>query len=266
MAEIKSIESLFKKGSKVGWSNLDRSILPAQMYDLDGNEIVFGKGFSRGARVPKVFTREILVGDLIPGSSWGSSLANLLTKSAWDSLRFPVIEKNSGVCEFCGEYVGRSLEIHEVWSYSDLANEDDLSGLDDEKLFFGKQTLDGLVGVCSRCHQCFHYGLADLNGYGQAVKKRLAVINGWSSEQTDEYIDVLFQRHEILNRQHWRLDLSLLANTSEDGGLLVSRSWSRDEESRQVLWKENSYGTSLTIITNCRWRLTNEKEWSFLAA
>lgn len=266
MAKIEAIGALFAKGTKVGWNQLDRSILPAKMYDLDGNEIVFGKGIMRGARVPAIFTGKVLVGDLIPATSWGSSLANLLTKSAWDSLRFPIIERNSGVCEFCGEYVGRSLEIHEVWSYSDLATEADLSAQDDERLVFGKQTLEGFVGVCSRCHQCFHYGLADQNGYGRAVKKRLAVINGWSAEQVDEYIDVLFQRHEVLNRQHWRLDLGLLADAGEDSGLLVSRAWSRDEESRQVLWKENSYGTSLTIITNCRWRLTNEKEWSFLAA
>lgn len=261
---MKPIEDFCKKGSNVGWVNLDRSILPKQMYGLDGNEIVFGKGFRRGARVPAIFTKKLLVGDLIPGSSWGSSLANLLTKSAWNALRFPVIERNSGVCEFCGEHVGGSLEIHEVWSYSDLASEADLAEQADDKLFFGKQSLDGLVGVCGRCHQCFHYGLAELNGCEMAVKKRLAVINGWSGDEVDKYIDMLFERHEILSRQHWRLDLSVLADAVE--GLHVSRSWSRDEESRQVLWKENPYGTSLTVITNCRWRLTNEKEWSFLSA
>lgn len=257
-----NIESLFSKGPNVGWAKLDRNLLPSKIYDLDGGELLFGRPLPRGVRAPAIFKNKIIAGDLIPGTSWGSSLANLLTKSAWDALRFPVIDRNSGVCEFCGDYVGRSLEVHEIWSYSNIAEEAELSTLGEDELCFGYQRLDGLVGVCRFCHECFHYGLAVVKNRDAIVKRRLCLINGWTESQVKDYIDVMFERHEVLSKQNWLLDMSLIASLGVEG-LLVSRAWQRDETSPEILWKDNHYGTSITLIANCKWRLTNEKSWSF---
>ena len=258
------VESLFAKGDRIGWRWIDRDVLSHKFHSLDGQEIPFGSGIRRGSRVPALFTHRVLVGDLIPGSSWGSSLANLLTKSQWDVLRAPVIERNSGVCEFCGQLVG-GLDVHEVWNYSELPSQAEMGSLRDDEVFFGRQTLMGLVGVCKACHACFHPGLAHVQGKLDAVRARLAVINGWDLEQVERYLDVLYERTEVFSSIHWRLDLSQIANQVE--GLVVSSSWARDGGS-DVLSRDSKrgYGESITVIVGIRWRTTKERDWTFIPA
>jgi len=260
---LEPIENMFRKGPLVGWDRLNRGALPRQIFDLDGQEIVFGSALRKGMRPPVLFTAGVLSGDLIPATSWGSSLANLLTKSNWDALRKPVIERNSGVCEYCGRYVGGALEVHEVWNYSDLASRDELNSLADDMLYFGKQSLIGLKGVCRDCHNCFHFGLADMKGYGNAVRERLSLINGWPLEEVEGYLSLLFERHEILSRHHWYLDLSMVSAMIE--GLKVQRSWKRDKTSPHILTRTNDYGDSITLIVNCKWQFFGDKEWSYFA-
>lgn len=50
------------------------------------------------------------------GSSWGSSLANLLTKPSWDAVRFPLIRARDNTCQLCEVRHG-SMECHDIWAY-----------------------------------------------------------------------------------------------------------------------------------------------------
>jgi len=262
---MQPIESLYSKGKMQGWPGIPRKILPHTFYCLDGNEIPFGGRIPRGSRCPSIFTNRALVGELIPGSSWGSSLANLLTKGNWDQLRKPIIDRNSGICEFCGKLVGSSLDVHEVWSYSELPTRRELNELPEGHVFFARQTLVKLLGVCKECHECFHPGLAEVKGRINHVERRMCVINSWSSDDFNDYYDTLLQRNQVLSEVYWRLDLSIIASQVE--GLLVSKSWKREPENNEILFRDskNGYGESTTIITGCKWRRTDEEEWSYMS-
>jgi hypothetical protein len=56
-----------------------------------------------------------VLGDLIPGSSWGSNLHNLLTRHSWEELRRRAFLKTGFRCETCG--TAANLECHELWEY-----------------------------------------------------------------------------------------------------------------------------------------------------
>lgn len=256
------IETLFAKGPLVGWQRVNASKLfsRAVFYDLDGQPIERGGKIKAGRRVPALFSGRIISGDLIPATSWGSSLANLLTKTNWQAFRLKVIERNSGVCECCGKLVGSSLEAHEIWSYSDLATDDELKELGDSEAVFGTQTLMGFLGLCAECHICYHLGLADLKGVLDQSLERIAIINGWSDEAVDGYYQELFARHEILSRHYWALNLSIVSDYVD--GLVIAKSWGRDEISPTVLRRSNDYGESITVLKNCKWRFANEKEYT----
>lgn len=259
--QLATLEKLFKKGPVVGWDKLDRATLPSTIHDLDGNVIPWGSPLRSKMRLPVIFRNAILCGDLIPATAWGSSLANMLTKSCWDQLRMPVIERNSGVCEYCGMLVGRSLEIHEIWEYSNLASTEELGRVPEGQIYFGRQKLRGFVGVCSDCHMCFHLGLAKVkNKLGDALH-RLAVLNGWTAEYVDSYYSTIGERWNRLSDHHWIQDVGLVAKSLP--GLIVSRSWKRDGISPHLLFKQSDYGPNLACIANCNWRLTNESEWFF---
>lgn len=261
---ILSLDKIFSKGKLTSWSFIDRRVFNHDIHTLNGELIEFGKAIPKGTkRVPKVFSPKILCGDLIPQTSWGSSLANLLTPSSWNSLRHPVIERNNGVCEFCGKYMGKSLEIHELWDYSEPPSDDVLQKQVDGNVYFGRQSLMGFVGVCKDCHACYHLGLANVQGRLEQVLQRLAVINAWTEDETDSYVQLVSERHEWLSLIHWALDLRWLADQVD--GLIVSSQWKQAEDAPHVLLRDNrDYGQSVSIITGCRWHYPKETEWRFL--
>lgn len=170
-------------------------------YMLDGRKIRRGE-FTSGdlSRLPAVLdNNQTVCGDLIPSSSWGSSLANLLTKKSWDTLRHPLIEKNNHVCQLCG-CKKKVLDVHEVWSYDFPKQEDlDQASANENITAFGLQTLQGLMTICKKCHECFHLGLALVNGRLDIALERLAGLNCWDGEQVNDYY------HTVVLVFWWRM-------------------------------------------------------------
>lgn len=252
------LNGLFPKGSLVGWSYIDREEMDHEMYDLTGESIVFGDALAKNTPAPALFTNRVLAGDLIPQTSWGSSLANLLTLKQWNELRYPVIARNNGVCEFCGKRVGKSLEVHEDWRYHLPVGQ-----APQGQEIFGRQELVGLMGVCKDCHACFHLGLANVRGHLDKTLHRLRQINGWSAEQSSQYVEQVYQRHERLNEFHWYQDCRLIAPDVES--LVVKSSWTPMPETPQILTKESQYGTNIALIAGCSWQFSNSSEKNFTA-
>lgn len=78
----------------------------------------------------------------IPENNWHLSLANLLPKPIWDTLRREVYFKAGYICEICSA-CDCEVHCHEVWFYNDKK---------------GLQILSGLLCVCKDCHDIKHWG------------------------------------------------------------------------------------------------------------
>lgn len=127
--------------------------------------------------------------DLIPATSWFASLANMLVKSSWDSLRDPLIAHNRG-CEDCGAW--SNLEAHELWSY------------DYDR---GVQTLKAIVVLCRWCHETRHLGRARAVGRFPAVFKRLVGINRIRPDEESAFEREIFDKWTERSEYEWQLDL-----------------------------------------------------------
>lgn len=78
----------------------------------------------------------------IPSQNWGISLAHLLPKKVWDSLRREVYELSDYTCSICGS-TERQLHCHERWKYNDKRR---------------YQILVGFQCLCRYCHAIKHWG------------------------------------------------------------------------------------------------------------
>jgi len=84
----------------------------------------------------------VLTIETIPQQSFGISLANLLPKPVWDTIRREVYAKAHYTCEICGA-MDVQLHCHEVWSYTS------------KKPYI--QKLQELVCLCRMCHAIKHW-------------------------------------------------------------------------------------------------------------
>jgi hypothetical protein len=82
---------------------------------------------------------------MIPASSWGQSLKNILPAELWRKVRQEVLAKSKYKCTICGSR--SNLECHEVWKYNDAAR---------------TQKLCGFLALCKACHAVKHIGYATL--------------------------------------------------------------------------------------------------------
>jgi hypothetical protein len=87
-----------------------------------------------------------LTAELVPKTAWNKSLAQLLPRSVWDSIREDFINENGRKCEICGETEG-IMSLHEIWNYDD-----------DNHI----QKLNGFILLCAMCHHIKHIGLAGI--------------------------------------------------------------------------------------------------------
>lgn len=140
--------------------------------------------------------------DLIPRTSWGASLANLLTRTSWNEIRERVTAPYDGRCQICGELKGgQSIEVHEVWQYAEDARYGDMS----------VQKLVGMLSVCKPCHGVFHQGFSKMRGHGDQAEYRLADINGWSMAELERAEAKMAADYGRRSKLRWALDLSLVA-------------------------------------------------------
>ena len=141
--------------------------------------------------------------DLIPATSWGGSLANLLTRRHWNRIREPVLERFGRQCELCGERNGH-MECHEQWDY--------FAPLSAEAHSVGVQKLLGFYALCGPCHEMFHLGRAGVVGHRDQVLARLCRMNSWSEKEGDEAWEWLGAMWLWRNQFQWALDLSVVRN------------------------------------------------------
>ena len=221
-----------------------------------GRTIRRGDAFSAAANLPAVLhPTRVVQGDLIPRTSWGASLSNLLTKKSWDALRHPLIALRSNACELCGIGGLPSFDVHEVWSYRMPSDAVLREALRHNALPFGQQSLDGLMVLCKKCHACFHLGLAQFQGRLPMVLARLRALNRWSPQELNGYVEDVFRRHHAHSRVGWILDFTKLQHP--EGGLVLQRHWKPLRDGSGLLNK----GDQFTGIANIPWKFSQEAVW-----
>jgi hypothetical protein len=137
-------------------------------------------------------------GDLIPSSSWGASLANILMPKEWKTLRQAAIDRAKNCCETCGvSGIKVTLEAHEMWSYEIIK--------EDPKI--GVQKLNDIIALCKSCHLCFHLGFARLSGKEPQTLRRLKTLNNWTKQELDDYQKLVWQRWDIFSDYIWFLNV-----------------------------------------------------------
>lgn len=144
-----------------------------------------------------------IVPDLIPVTSWGSSLANLLTWWSWETIRAPVMARCGNRCQICAARPEAGLECHEIWAYS-------LPPAGARQEVVGVQRLIGLAALCPLCHEMFHLGFAGLRGRGARAKARLMALNRWHDADFEAYRAAMVCRYESRSQWRWILDLSFV--------------------------------------------------------
>ncbi len=139
---------------------------------------------------------KLLTIELVPSTCWFSNVRDHVSKSTWDKLRKTTYKQANYRCEVCG---GRGhkhpVECHEIWDYHD------------QKYI---QTLKGLTALCPSCHQVKHIGLAGLRGQGEQAEAHLAKVNNWSSEETDAYLETVWETWHKRSSHDWKLNLDWL--------------------------------------------------------
>lgn len=133
--------------------------------------------------------------ELVPKTVWQGSLAKLLPRSIWSSIRGDVIDKNGKKCQICGETEG-TMSLHEIWNYDDVNH---------------VQKLDGFVLLCSMCHHVKHIGLAGiLASQGKLdyteVIKHFCKVNGRSEKDFKRHIEEAFKIWRERSQYQWKQD------------------------------------------------------------
>jgi hypothetical protein len=80
----------------------------------------------------------------IPACNWHISLANMLPREVWDTLRREVYFKARYICEVCAA-TDVEVHAHERWQYDDRKR---------------TQKLVGIQCICKDCHDIRHWGRA----------------------------------------------------------------------------------------------------------
>ena len=142
--------------------------------------------------------------ELVPSTSWGQNLRDLLTRQQWDVLRRMTYKHYRYRCAIC-QASDTTLSCHEVWEYDDTAH---------------VQKLAGLVALCKWCHHCKHLGYAGilaLDGeldYQQVVNHFLRV-NDCSLDAFNAHRAQAFQTHKERSQYEWTLDIGKYARLAQ---------------------------------------------------
>ena len=133
--------------------------------------------------------------ELVPTPLWRESLYRLLTRSQWDTIRKPVLDRAAGRCEVCGDAAARLL-CHEQWHYDHAK---------------GIRTLTGIQAVCGPCSSVMHIGRAgQIAAQGELslddVYFHFMRVNGIDWPTAQKSIDAAFALHGQRSKQKWTTD------------------------------------------------------------
>ncbi len=135
--------------------------------------------------------------ELVPKTCWFSNVRDHVDAATWDRLRREVSQEAGERCALCGGRGPRwPVECHEVWHYDDAAH---------------RQTLAGLAALCPACHEVKHIGLAEMRGVGRRARAHLARVNGWGQDETEAYLEGVWEVWFVRSRFEWSVDFSWLA-------------------------------------------------------
>ena len=191
--------------------------------------------------------------DMIPESSFGASLENILTERCWKEIRGAAFKKAGYVCEICGEANG-PVEGHELWHFDDGCS---------DKRGWAIQRLKAILCLCRECHEMFHPGLANIRGRGDAVASRRMAINEWSPAEYQRAVNSMDRLHKARSRRNWVLDFS---NLPFPGFMEINGAWQVHQS--EFLIARTKHGRAATRLLGGSFRLANgmhiDRNGSFL--
>lgn len=119
---------------------------------------------------------------MLPSSTWGVNLRNLLGRRKWTQLAKLVYKRDGYRCRVCGGK-GRThpVECHEEW----LVNEKDKT-----------LTLVGFISLCPKCHLVQHTGFAFSKGRGREVISQLMRVNEVTKAEAEAIVDQAYREWE----------------------------------------------------------------------
>ena len=131
----------------------------------------------------------------LPSSTWGNNARSFLPRSKWDKIRKAAYKKCNNRCRICYHGGKGKVDLHEVWEHD----------------FETKtQKLVGMIVLCKACHECKHFGRAQLMGKRRRAKRHLMKINGWTSREAESHIRSAFMKWENKDKENWKVDMSIL--------------------------------------------------------
>jgi hypothetical protein len=131
--------------------------------------------------------------ELVPKTAWNQSLAKLLPRSVWNTIREGIIEEHGKRCRICGEEEG-TMNLHEMWEYNDVNH---------------IQKLGGFILLCSMCHHVKHIGLAGILAnqgkldYNEVIK-HFCKVNNCSEKEFEEHVDNAFKIWRERSQHQWK--------------------------------------------------------------
>jgi hypothetical protein len=139
--------------------------------------------------------------ELVPKTCHFSNVRTCLSTSDWDKIRKISYANANNKCEICGDTgknqgYNHNVECHEIWQY------------DEETL---TQKLTGLISLCPKCHMVKHIGRSIAIGKVDVCYRQLAKVNKWTQSQIQKHIVESFDKHKLLSKHQWILDISMLS-------------------------------------------------------
>ncbi len=132
--------------------------------------------------------------ELVPNTSWYTSLKRLISKKDWNKIRKEIYAKYGYRCGICGAE-GR-LNCHEIWEY-------------DYKKHI--QKLKGFIALCDMCHFIKHIGLAEiLASEGKLDYKRVIEhfmrVNNCDLKTFERHKEMAITIWRKRSQYNWRVD------------------------------------------------------------
>lgn len=160
-----------------------------------GRKVLWGTNRPRGTlRIERI--KAPLRLDLIPKTSFGRNVRDVLSPQAWRRLSGQVAQQAGHTCEICGGRGARHpVECHEVFSYSYATL---------------VQRLDRLVALCPACHAAKHFGRTFAVGDPEAAIRHIEAVNRWTYDRVVRHIEASLRLWEYRSAITWDIDLSAL--------------------------------------------------------
>lgn len=122
----------------------------------------------------------------IPYSSRRASLANLLPRGQWDSIRRYVYRRARYHCKICGRE-GR-MYCHEIWQFNGQT---------------GHQYLMGFECLCEACHKTKHYFFARDSQERAILFQYFLTVNCVTRQQGIDHLMNVYRQQRRLNQREW---------------------------------------------------------------